>query len=192
MAGSRLTARDFKTPRHRRGTADANRWRDIGIGLAAGLLIAVLVYVKDRHSPPVAADAAVPAPRPKPDAKAAAATEPETPATQYDFYDMLPKFEVVVPEKERDVRRDQPAVKIDRPGTYVLQAGSYRTPEDAERIRSQLGKQGIPATVQRVAVDTDVWHRVRIGPLNNLDQLNRVRTQLRKADIDALVIRVGD
>ena len=120
------------------------------------------------------------------------AVETETPAAQYDFYDMLPKFEVVVPEKERDVRRDQPTVKIDRPGTYVPQVGSYRTSEDAERVRSQLGKQGVTATVQRVAVDADVWHRVRIGPMDNLEQLNRTRAQLRKADIDALVIRLGD
>ena len=75
---------------------------------------------------------------------------------------------------------------------YVLQAGSYRNQEDAERVRAQLGKQGVTATVQRVAVDTDVWHRVRIGPIENLDQLNRLRAQLRKADIDPLVIRVGD
>jgi cell division protein FtsN len=191
MTGMRLHARDFKTPRHR-GRASSGRWRDIGIGLAAGLAIALVVYVKDRRLPPAPPATAVPAPRANvPDAKAAA-DEPDAAVAKYDFYDMLPKFEVVVPEKERDVRRDQPAVKIDRPGTYVLQAGSYRTPEDAERVRSQLGKQGITATVQRVAVDADVWHRVRIGPLDNLDQLNRVRTQLRKADIDALVIRVGD
>jgi len=41
-------------------------------------------------------------------------------------------------------------------------------------------------------VDADVWHRVRIGPINNLDELNRVRRQLRAAEVDALVIRVGD
>jgi cell division protein FtsN len=43
-----------------------------------------------------------------------------------------------------------------------------------------------------VAVDTDVWHRVRIGPINNLDELNKVRRQLQAAEVDALVIRVGD
>jgi cell division protein FtsN len=50
----------------------------------------------------------------------------------------------------------------------------------------------VHAKVQRVAVDTDVWHRVRIGPINNLDELNRVRKQLEAADVDALLIRVGD
>jgi cell division protein FtsN len=41
-------------------------------------------------------------------------------------------------------------------------------------------------------VDNDTWHRIRIGPISNLDQLNRLRTILRKADVDVLVIRVGD
>lgn len=190
MKGSRMTARDFKTQRPQR-SATAGRWRDMGIGLAIGLAVAFVVYMKDRHAPP--APTVAPASRPAPAApNSKAAAEPEAPAAQYDFYDMLPKFEVVVPEKERDVRRDQPTAKIDRPGAYVLQAGSYRTAEDAERVRAQLGKQGISATVQRVAVDADVWHRVRVGPLTNLDQLNRIRAQLRKADIDALVIRLGD
>jgi len=118
--------------------------------------------------------------------------EPEEAPAQYDFYDMLPKFEVVVPEKERDVRRDLPSARVERPGVYVLQAGSYRNQADADRVRTQLGKQGITATVQRMAVDADVWHRVRVGPLRDLDQVNRMRDALRAADIDTLVIRVGD
>ena len=38
----------------------------------------------------------------------------------------------------------------------------------------------------------DVWHRVRIGPLNDLAEVNRLRSKLRGAELDALVIRVGD
>jgi cell division protein FtsN len=136
------------------------------------------------------------APRPEPHRKSPA--DPEAAGTaaageKYDFYDMLPNFEVVVPEKDKDVKRDLPAAaKVERPGVYVLQAGSYRNEADANRVRQQLSMQGIDAKVQRVSVDTDVWHRVRIGPITNLDQLNKVRKQLQAADVDALVIRVGD
>ena len=154
--------------------------------------MALAIYVRD-HRP----GAEPPEQRPQPRSTAKAQTAkprraPKRPAAQYDFYDMLPKFEVVVPEKERDVRRDLPSARVERPGVYVLQAGSYRNQADAERVRSQLAKQGIDATVQRVAVDADVWHRVRVGPLRDLDQVNRMRGALRAADIDALVIRVGD
>jgi cell division protein FtsN len=105
---------------------------------------------------------------------------------------MLPNFEVVVPERDRDVKRDLPAARIERPGVYVLQAGSYRNLPDAERVRAQLALQGIESKVQRVAVDNDVWHRVRIGPISDLAELNRLRRQLQAAEIDGLVIRVGD
>ena len=112
---------------------------------------------------------------------------------KYDFCEMLPNFEVVVPEKDKEVKRDLPATaKIERQGVYVLQAGSYRNEADADRVRAQLAMQGIDAKVQRVAVDADVWHRVRIGPITRLDDLNRLRKQLQAADVDALVIRVGD
>jgi cell division protein FtsN len=46
--------------------------------------------------------------------------------------------------------------------------------------------------VQRVAVDDDVWHRVRIGPISDLTELNRLRARLRAADLDAMLIRVGE
>ena len=112
---------------------------------------------------------------------------------KYDFYQMLPNFEVVVPEKDKDVKRDVPAsAPIERPGVYVLQAGSYRNQADADRVARQLALQGVQAKVQRVAVDADVWHRVRIGPITNLTELNRVRKQLQAAEVAALVIRVGD
>jgi hypothetical protein len=33
---------------------------------------------------------------------------------------------------------------------------------------------------------------VRIGPITDLTELNRLRARLRAADLDALVIRVGE
>ncbi len=134
---------------------------------------------------------------PRPEPRHSAAGDPEAGASpsaqKYDFYEMLPHFEVVVPEKDKDVKRDMPATaQVERPGVYVLQAGSYRNEADADRVRAQLSMQGIDAKVQRVAVDSDVWHRVRIGPITRLDELNRLRKQLQAAEVDALVIRVGD
>jgi cell division protein FtsN len=157
------------------------------------LSLFVLVWQNYREKHPVAAAADSPKPEPRAD-KPSAAGDADEGAKSYDFYDMLPKFEVVVPEKEREVAADRggPPANIERPGVYVLQAGSYRQQAEADRIRAQLKMQGIDANVQRVAVDDDVWHRVRIGPLTDLTELNRLRARLRTADFDALVIRVGD
>jgi cell division protein FtsN len=43
-----------------------------------------------------------------------------------------------------------------------------------------------------VAVDSDVWHRVRIGPIKDLARLNRLRIQLQQSNLDALVVRADD
>jgi len=191
---ARLSARDYKSSQHR--PLELRRWREFGYGLLAGALLVTLTFtwLGNRHK--AAADAPD-APRPDPHrvvrAEAEAASASGKPAEKYDFYQMLPNFEVVVPEKDKDVKRDLPsAAKIERPGVYVLQAGTYRKEADANRVRAQLALQGIEAKVQRVAVDADVWHRVRIGPISNLDELNKLRRQLQAADVDALVIRIGD
>ena len=172
-----------------------SRWREFGLGLAVGLSLSlcVLIWQNYREKNAVRPVAEVPRPEPRPD-KDAAAGDVEDSAKNYDFYDMLPNFEVVVPEKDREVsrERDNTPATIERPGVYVLQAGSYRKQEEADRIRAQLKLQGIDANVQRVAVDDDVWHRVRIGPITDLTELNRLRARLRGADLDALVIRVGE
>ena len=189
---AKLSARDYKCSQHR--PFELRRFREFGYGLFAGALLTAMAFtwLGHSHKSADAPDA------PRPDPHRAARADPEStgsgkPSEKYDFYQMLPNFEVVVPEKDKDVKRDLPAAaKIERPGVYVLQAGSYRNEADADRVRAQLAMQGVAAKVQRVAVDADVWHRVRIGPISNLDELNKVRKQLQAADVDALVIRVGD
>jgi cell division protein FtsN len=203
VSGPRLVTRDYKRPRRSGLGLDFGRWREFGIGLLVGLCVAGIVYVSD-HRPSEAPLPDRPTPR-----RSAAAGAPEGPAAgtpaantaapdgstaaegQYDFYKLLPKFEVVIPEKERGTRLPA-AAQIDRPGIYFLQVGSYRDASEADRIRAQLGKFGIDATVQRVSVDADVWHRVRVGPIRDLALLNRLRAQLRQSDLDSLVIRVDD
>jgi cell division protein FtsN len=189
----RLSTRDYK--RQARHSWDLGRLRQFGGGLLVGLVLAsaLFIYKTDAKKVTALPDKPRPEPQQRPaKAEAADAAASGESSDRYDFYEMLPNFEVVVPEKDREVKRDLPAAKIERPGVYVLQAGSYRNEADAERVRAQLALQGVNAKVQRVAVDNDVWHRVRIGPINDLGELNRVRKQLQAAEVDGLVIRVGD
>jgi cell division protein FtsN len=188
----KAAARDYKTKR--RKSSGFSGWMGVVCGLAVGLGVAGIVYIKD-HRP----DAVITRTG-KADKKKSHSNEPTDadagesgePAKSYDFYSQLPKFEVVVPEKEKDVRPDTKSVPETRRGTYVLQAGSYKNFADADRVRAQLALQGVESKVQKVSVDNDTWHRIRIGPISKLDELNRLRQILRKADVDVLVIRVGD
>jgi len=185
-------ARDYKPKRRKPGNFSG--WMGLAVGLALGLGVAGIVYLKDhRLDAPVAGAGKI-------TKKKFHANEPpessepasEESAKTYDFYDRLPKFEVVVPEKDKEVRPDIKSVPETRSGTYVLQAGSYKNFADADRVRAKLALQGIESKVQKVTVDSDTWHRIRIGPISKLDELNRMRQILRKADVDVLVIRVGD
>lgn len=164
------------------------------VGLGLGLLVAAGVFLWQQQlvrQATQAAESVQPRPRPvKRDPNPAETTE--TPR-EYGFYDMLPQAEVVVPET--DPKAPAPALPntpIERPGTYVLQPGFFRNLEDAERLQAKLLRLGVRSTVQRVAIDNDVFHRVRVGPIGELDVLNRTRAALQRADIDAVVIRVGD
>ena len=203
MRRQRFTVRDYKRRGRDQWSLQPARLREFGFGLAIGLALALVVFVADRRAGQSPLDAPEPraahhiAARSVPnDGKASStaatdASEVGNEAGRYDFYQMLPKFEVVVPEREH-ATRVAPAAPVEQPGTYFLQVGSYRDDAVAERTRAQLAKLDIQSSVQRVAVDNDVWHRVRIGPIRDLTQLNRLRQRLEAADLDSLVIRVDD
>ncbi len=162
--------------------------------LLAGLVIgAVLVwtgfFVRDKLLAPAGPAAEAP---PKPAAKPKVRPSTAPPEKNYDFYDMLPNSDVVVPEEDHEVRADKTPAPIEAPGVYVLQAGSYASFAEADKVKAQLALLGIRSQIQKIAVDERQYHRVRIGPIEDLAELNRVRQRLRTARIDVLVIRVGE
>jgi cell division protein FtsN len=112
---------------------------------------------------------------------------------------MLPKFEVVIPEEQEGAATPAAAPgaaavagPVDKPGAYILQAGSFRNHADADRVRALIAMQGVESKIQKVTIDRDTWHRVRVGPITNLKQLEETRSKLRNARIDALVIKIGE
>ena len=182
-----MVARDYKRSRGRR--EGFSGWTGLFIGLVAGLAVGLALYFFDPREPEAPGagdDAKVPT-----EPASARESAVDQPAERYDFYQMLPNFEVVVPEKEVVMPPDTPET-TEKKGAYVLQAGSYKKFEDADRVRAQLALQGIESNVQRVAIDADTWHRVRIGPISDPAELNRVRNRLREAEVDFLVVKVGD
>ena len=172
-------------------------WVWMLFGLAIGLSVAFAIYVRDTQpasTPPVAKqpaslESAIDDNGEKP-ATAAVADEPEE--SRFTFYDMLPNFEVVIPEQEPDVKADTEPRAVVKPGLYILQAGSFTRFEDADRRRAELALQGIESTIQRVTIDDKTYHRVRIGPTDDLEELNLLRTRLRAAKIDVIRIRLGE
>ena len=175
-------------------------------GLAIGLAVAFAVYVNDR-TPAAAVQQESPQPASMKagleasgndnidaNGESPAAPEPADPPTErrFTFYDILPNFEVITPDKAPDVEADSVPRAVEEPGVYVLQAGSFSTNKDADRRRAELALHGIESRIQRVKVNDRDYHRVYIGPIDNLDELNMVRSRLRAAKIDVFRIRLGD
>ena len=166
-------------------------------GLAVGLSVAVAVYMKDRRPEPVAQQ-----PQPEPASLQSALDDNgETPAPapaeekeepRFTFYELLPNVEVVTPDKTETRESSTPPQAVVEPGTYVLQAGSFSTHQDADKRRAELGMHGIESHIQRVKVNDRNYHRVYIGPTDDLDELNMLRSRLRAAQIDVLRIRLSD
>jgi len=176
-------------------------------GLAVGLSVAFAVLLKDRRPDDSAAQ---PEPASMQDtlddngeAEAAARAADSADSTEsgaaedkevrrFTFYDILPNFEMVTPDKESRPAADSAPQAVVEPGVYVLQAGSFSTHEDADRRRAELALHGIESHIQRVKVNDRNYHRVYIGPTDDLDELNMLRSRLRAAHIDVLRIRLGD
>ena len=74
-----------------------SRWREFGLGLAVGLSLSLFVLVWQNYREKEAAKTAAEVPRPEPRAaKDPGAGDVEDTARNYDFYDRLPNFEVVM------------------------------------------------------------------------------------------------
>lgn len=76
------------------------------------------------------------------------------------------------------------------PSRFFLQAGSFANVADAENLRARLALAGWEAQVsQGTLADKAVRHRVRLGPYDNVDELNRIKGELARRGFDVAVIR---
>ena len=97
------------------------------------------------------------------------------------------KVEEKAPEK---VATAQPTTAAKLPERFWLQAGSFATESDAENLKARLAFAGWQASIQQGAVpDKGTRYRVRLGPYDNTDELNRIRTDLAKSGFDVAVIK---
>lgn len=119
---------------------------------------------------------------------------------RFDFYTILPELEVVIPDHDllgKDTESSTP--ESSHQGTtpsggskvrYMIQAGSFRNPDQADRLKAQLALHGVEASIQTVTInDNDTWHRVRIGPISDIGTLNRTRKRLHDNGIATIVVK---
>jgi cell division protein FtsN len=205
--------KDYK-PRSRAAHRQARGGTLLGIfiGLVLGLVVAgaIAVYMtkapvpfinKAGAPPPKAsaptqdrslADAARPAEPPKVAVPTAEPSKADKP--RFDFYRILPGQEEPVTEKELR----QAAAKAQKGAnalreSYVIQAGAFQNPADADNLKARLALIGLQASVEPATLpDKGTWYRVRLGPYAQLDEINRVRGQLAQNGVDASLVKLKE
>jgi hypothetical protein len=145
------------------------------VGLTAGLLVATALYL--RKPLPQSGHAL-------PDEEAE--TEPDD--SRFDFYEMLPNYEVKIPGGGSNT---PPPPNPSQPGAYVIQAGSFRTFEDADRLKASMAMLGVESHIEKSAPDTNghTWYRVRTGSEKNLAVVNEQLRLLRENRIEGVLIK---
>lgn len=192
-----MAARNYKKRAPAPKQAGIPGWIWLLAGLAVGLLVALLVYLDKAPSPPTVAERPAPA-RPAPQDTRSVKQEappkaPQGPATEerkgiaYDFYTLLPEMEVPVPDAE-PAAPNQPPPPV-APGSYVVQAGAFRSLRDADARKAELALLGILSSIQVITIDGNTLHRVRIGPIRDAERLDQVRNTLKQNDIPFMLLR---
>jgi len=76
------------------------------------------------------------------------------------------------------------------PFSYFVQAGAFRTPEDAESQRAKLSLAGVEAKVSEREQSGRMVYRVRVGPFDKRDEAERTKDKLDGAGYETALVRV--
>jgi cell division protein FtsN len=76
------------------------------------------------------------------------------------------------------------------PFMYFVQAGAFRTPEDAEAQRAKLSLMGVEARVTEREQAGRTVYRVRAGPFNKKDDADRLKERLDGGGLESALVRV--
>ncbi|MDN4055828.1 SPOR domain-containing protein [Massilia sp. YIM B02763] len=72
---------------------------------------------------------------------------------------------------------------------YYLQAGAFRDISDAEATRAKLALLGFEASISDRTSGDNVLHRVRLGPYNQVETMNKARAKLLDSGVDVAIVR---
>jgi cell division protein FtsN len=210
-----MAARRGKSQAKRNGGANRPAWMWLAIGVGIGVVALGAWQLRGRWNP---SDGFLP--QPDPNARAPVATTepailPEAdrpkPKPKYEFFEILPNKEVVIPdaelaeEAEAEARRKAAAEAAGTPppvgtppappppgtvplvaasGTYILQAGAFRGFDEAEALKARIALTGETARVETAEINGNTVYRVRMGPYASAGTLAAAKQALSSHGID--------
>jgi cell division protein FtsN len=73
---------------------------------------------------------------------------------------------------------------------YFVQAGAFRTPDDAEAQRAKLSLMGVEARITEREQAGRTVYRVRAGPFNKKEDADRLKERLDGGGLESALVRV--
>lgn len=115
------------------------------------------------------------------------APQPVAPKPRFDFYTMLPEQTLEEDTSAAEIASPRQASKPEE--YYLLQAGSFRQREDADRRRAELLLLGLEPRVEESRGDNGRWFRVYLGPFDSRSTMTKARSLTAGQNIDTLVLK---
>jgi hypothetical protein len=105
---------------------------------------------------------------------------------EFDFYTILPDIEQIMPD-------DLPGAAAPKSSDidYFLQAASFKSHADAEKLRARLALKGFKSITQiRSSEEKGTLYRVRLGPYANKRESKNAKVRLQKLGIRPFLFTV--
>lgn len=157
--------------------SSGNGLRWYGAGVLTGLFLSFLLYLGTL--PPAGS----------PPQQASNEEEPaqSAPKPRFDFYTMLPEQTIEEDAPPAETAKPRPTSKPNE--YYLLQAGSFRQRDDADRRRAELLLLGLEPRVEESTGDNGRWFRVYLGPFESRSKMSKARSLTAAQNIDTLVLK---
>lgn len=167
-------------------------------GVAAGLGLAALIYLTTLQPQLIT-----------PSANSGSSASGTPVGAKFDFYALLPERQFprakeAADQHAKSLQANQtPAAS--KPTTEaqaskepantqspaLIQAGSFRSAKEADRLRAELILMGLQVHVESVELGpNDAWHRVRVGPFGNEQALSQAQKLLADNKIKHMIVRL--
>jgi len=178
-------------------------WVWLIVGIAIGFVGAVGWYIAKPRADAVIAEATGGKIAP---AKKKITIPPKEPS-RFAFYELLPKYEVLIPKETLKTPVAKPAptggtattpaaseAREPAPaGRYMIQVGAFRDRKEADQQRANLALLGVESRIETVTIDNaSTWYRVRIGPEKDQRKVESILSRLEENNIQATVMMVPD
>jgi len=121
---------------------------------------------------------------------------PDTPLAPAKTVENKPRFEfykVLTDKNDSSISPKVPPKQARKPdlvkqkkAAYFVQAGAFSNAADADKLKAKLTMLGMEPRVKAMTLaDQSVWHRVRLGPYNSMNEMNKAMNRLKQNGVPA-------